>query len=38
MARLDAETWSSRPRSSAATRVPKSALIPLLHLAQEQDG
>ena len=29
----------ARPaRSSVATRVPKSALIPLLHLAQEQDG
>ena len=31
-------TSRSPGRSSAATRVPKSALIPLLHLAQEQDG
>ena len=29
---------ATRARSSGATRRPKSALIPLLHLAQEQDG
>ena len=39
MARLTARERRRWPaRSSAATRVPKSALIPLLHLAQEQDG
>ena len=39
MARFtDDEPRARRARSSPATRVPKSALIPLLHLAQEQDG
>ena len=39
MARLTAENVSARrARSSAGTRCRKSALIPLLHLAQEQDG
>ena len=39
MARFTAENDDHAPRrSSPATRVPKSALIPLLHLAQEQDG
>ena len=39
MARLtDGQRRRSPRRSSVATRGPKSALIPLLHLAQEQDG
>ena len=39
MARFTADERRRSPaRSSAGTRVPKSALIPLLHLAQEQDG
>ena len=39
MARFTPENLEHRrARSSAATRVTKSALIPLLHLAQEQDG